>query len=223
MKGCLLSNLRFAKQFDLLATEAGAYNSDVIGIRKNCLYEYEIKTSEQDLKNDFNKRKHKVYLNEVTGRRNDWKPHFFYFAVPEYLKDFAITKTLGKPYGVIIVADPNPKWITRSGYWMESTIKKMLESKTIKDVEYGEKRDLGHKNSTLQEMTAKFLEILPLDGRVKVVKRAKQLRSTDTPICDRVYNVIAKRTVSELANIYQQTVLKETDKKFKELKESGLH
>lgn len=218
MKGCLLSNLRFAKQFDLLATEAGAYNSDVIGIRKNCLYEYEIKTSEQDLKNDFNKRKHKVYLNEVKGRRNDWKPHFFYFAVPEYLKDFAITKTLGKPYGVIIIADPNPKWITRRGVWCVDSVKRWVNEGTVKDVKYGEKFDLSHRNKIYQNITAKFKEVLPLDGRVKVVKRAKQLRSTDVPICDRVYVTIAKRTVSELANNYQQTILKETDKKYKDQK-----
>ncbi len=75
---------RTKKQHFCCATECGDFNADFITINPdNELIEVEIKISLNDLKNDFNKRKHTKYKeNNLT-----FVPTYFYYCVPEGLVD----------------------------------------------------------------------------------------------------------------------------------------
>lgn len=103
LKTLALCWLRFEKQMPLVATEAGYWNADVMGIDpKNCI-EIEVKVSKQDLNSDLtNKRnKHFMYKNP---EQTKWTPNQFYFMVPKELEADAIKLCLEKApqYGVIV-------------------------------------------------------------------------------------------------------------------------
>jgi hypothetical protein len=83
-----LACLRFQAQCYALATEAGYWNGDAVGISEKSVYEIEVKRSPGDLRADFRnkKSKHHHFLR-VCG----WSvPNFFYLLVPGDLVDLAV-------------------------------------------------------------------------------------------------------------------------------------
>lgn len=110
MKYRALLWLRLDQRCAFIATEAGGYNADAIGVNEKKMIEVEIKTSIEDLKNDFRKPKHRQYFHapeqfsiDMTSN-NRWVPTHFYFAVPPELVDDAKALIESKgyaPYGVI--------------------------------------------------------------------------------------------------------------------------
>ncbi len=120
--------LRIVQRCAFVATEAGGYNSDVIGATVNSkkLIEIEVKVSLVDLKNDFNKYKHHAYFkhgeDQTTG--DAWSPTHFYFMVPTELvepaKALLLQKTATKPqffkhYGII---DGDKNEVVKRAEWI---------------------------------------------------------------------------------------------------------
>ena len=99
VKSKLLAYWRFKRKYNYIATECGAYNSDILVANDNECVEVEVKVSKADLKNDFKKRKHKIYANG----KSKWIPQKFYFGVPEELVSVAVEMCQGTQYGVICV------------------------------------------------------------------------------------------------------------------------
>lgn len=101
--------LRIRQRCAFIATEAGGYNSDVLGVNEKRMYEIEVKTNELDIRNDFKKWKHQQYFNARDGggdytSTNRWVPNRFYFCVPNSLVGFTekmIEEKGYKPYGII--------------------------------------------------------------------------------------------------------------------------
>lgn len=114
IKACLSSYFRFRRRTSCIATEVGRFNADFIAVGKSGFLEIEIKVSKSDLNNDFKKKKHQIYQS---GKDNYWTPQQFYFAVPEELVDYALSKCADKPYGVmqILKSDNNNirSWMDR--------------------------------------------------------------------------------------------------------------
>jgi hypothetical protein len=100
IKTALLHFLRFSKQ-SYVATEVstGLGTSDVLYIpkKKKEIYEVEIKVSKQDLLREWDKKAHKHKLLTFYPNVN-----YFYFCVPEVLKEFALEQIKDKPYGLYI-------------------------------------------------------------------------------------------------------------------------
>ena len=99
IKAALLANFRFVKQYPIIATEAGAYQADVIALNPliNKYIEVEVKISKSDLLNDLKKLKHHYYkINQ-----GDFIPHQFYYCVPAELVDTALEMIKDLPYGLI--------------------------------------------------------------------------------------------------------------------------
>lgn len=106
----VLHYFRFIKRFLLISTEAGYYESDIL-VSNNTPFrnkkhnqeviEVEVKVSRTDLRNDFKKKKHKVYASNSVVLT----PNRFYFAVPKELVEYAIELCKNLPYGVIEVSD----------------------------------------------------------------------------------------------------------------------
>lgn len=101
LKAEAMAWLRFVKKMDLLCTEGGPWNSDVIGCTDTTSIEVETKISRADLLAEFRKKEHKHSYYE-TGER--WCPNFFYFLVPLELGADAVeiaTKKMPKA-GVLV-------------------------------------------------------------------------------------------------------------------------
>jgi hypothetical protein len=79
-----LAHLRYKKQCEYVVSEF--LNCDVLGIDKDTIYEYEIKTSLADLKNEKKKPKHGIY----DSKSRKFKPTYFYILIPEELHEKAI-------------------------------------------------------------------------------------------------------------------------------------
>lgn len=93
--------LRFGKQMPIVATEAGHWNADVIGINATESIEIETKVSKQDLRIDHHKVKHGYF--KLAGNK-DLIPNRFFFLVPEPLEAAAIEECLkvNPDYGVLV-------------------------------------------------------------------------------------------------------------------------
>lgn len=114
--------LRIDQRCAFIASEAGGYSADVLGINEKRMVEVEVKTNLEDVKNDFRKHKHHCYFK--TGddtidftREDRWIPNQFYFAVPGYLVESTkamIDKKGYTPYGIIDATDW--KVIKRAGW-----------------------------------------------------------------------------------------------------------
>lgn len=113
IKRDLCAYLRYKRRVLYLATEVDIYHcwgiTDVTALKKQKFYEYEIKCSKSDLKNDYKKakgRKHKSYMRNDPHR---FRPHYFSLVVPPELVDDAIgfsDKYSDKKYGVIVWLSP---------------------------------------------------------------------------------------------------------------------
>lgn len=104
MKAHVMAYLRFKRRCIYCATEMGVYHADVLGYNERKLIEVEVKTSKSDFMADFKKQKHKRRLYGYT-------PHFFYFAVPESLREVCNTflKEKYPAYGLLVVKDTSKK------------------------------------------------------------------------------------------------------------------
>lgn len=112
----VLSHFRFIRRCTYIATEVGVYNSDILAITpSNKLLEIEVKNSYEDFKNDFKKSYKKRVKNHIikykkfevyaSSKSSIWVPHYFYYAIPQELKDKVCKyiKDNNLPYGVICV------------------------------------------------------------------------------------------------------------------------
>lgn len=118
--------LRIEQRCMFIATEAGAYSADVIGINEEKMVEVEAKVTFEDFKNDFKKHKHYVYAGRYgTDYEGQWVPTHFYFAVPQRLVDqvkaYLEDEKHGaraKDYGVISLEDwkvvKRAKWLHKN-------------------------------------------------------------------------------------------------------------
>lgn len=114
--------LRVKQRCMFIATEVGAYSSDVLGINEKKMIEIEVKTTFEDFKNDFQKHKHYVYSGKYqSDYEGQWVPTHFYFVVPPELVD-QVKKYLEsdrgyrtKDYGIISLQDwkviKRAKWL----------------------------------------------------------------------------------------------------------------
>lgn len=109
MKHRALLWLRLEQRCAFIATEAGNYSADVLGVNEKKIIEVEVKVSLEDIKADFKKWKHTRYHNskgssiDLTSG-DSWVPTHFYFAVPPELVEpckAEIEKRGFAPYGVI--------------------------------------------------------------------------------------------------------------------------
>jgi hypothetical protein len=104
IKTALLHFLRYSKQ-SYVATEVwiAHWIADVLYIpkKKQEVREIEVKVSKADLLNDFIKKEHKH--KQLLTDQFTLKPiNYFYFCVPEELKEFALEQLKDKPYGLYI-------------------------------------------------------------------------------------------------------------------------
>ena len=106
--------LRYKRRAYLVATEV-KYNrcrSDILAVFNNKIHEIEVKISKADLKKDFEKtltvgykrsrqhlNKHAAYISKEPSNR--FVPHYFCFAVPEELVEYATAMCKDYPqYGI---------------------------------------------------------------------------------------------------------------------------
>ena len=117
LKEAALYFLRFERGLTHICTEFGQYSADVAGASDTRFVEIETKISLSDLRNDFKKRKHQIYLlsDMVHGHRESDFPNYFYFMVPKELTDEAIKlcEEKNKSYGVITYAAESEYWVNR--------------------------------------------------------------------------------------------------------------
>ena len=105
--------LKHTKKCSLVCTEYR--QADLAGVMDRFWIEIEIKRSKQDLKRDAFKTKHKIM--------NYWfAPNYYYFLVPEYLKDDAVKEAakINKKYGVLYLKDVDGEYsypeVAKKGY-----------------------------------------------------------------------------------------------------------
>lgn len=133
----MLYKLRFQQQAKILATEVSnngpAGIADILAIKNDKVYEYEIKRSKTDFRNDFNKssfgvQKHILYNDKEALQKinlpyknyahlKHFVPDFFYFVVPEELGEFALAylkEHKYNKYGLITVSKKRIDWLIRS-------------------------------------------------------------------------------------------------------------
>ncbi len=104
MKYRILLWLRLKQRCAFIATEAGHFGADCLGINEKKMIEVEVKTSYEDLRNDFKKHKHRLYTKKYTDGYTQWIPTHFYFAVPASLVDKTkelLEKNGADQYGII--------------------------------------------------------------------------------------------------------------------------
>jgi hypothetical protein len=87
----------------LFATEVGEYNCDIAFVKEDRLNEIEIKSSFQDFKKDFEKVKHESYSNNHNNKT--WCPNYFWFLVPQALRDKVLPFVTNSKYGLLIYRD----------------------------------------------------------------------------------------------------------------------
>jgi hypothetical protein len=85
--------LRFVKKMELVATEAGAWSADVLGMNETSSIELEVKVTKSDLRREFDQKRTKHYL--YNGSVDDKPPtrhvpNYFYFYVPFWLQEEAL-------------------------------------------------------------------------------------------------------------------------------------
>ena len=106
IKLSLLAYYRYVNKFIYVCTEAINY-ADVIALKKDKLVEIEVKVSKSDLKADFHKPKHRLYLNAETNIKTKPTriiPNEFYFCTTRQLQEDALQliKEYNNNYGLMI-------------------------------------------------------------------------------------------------------------------------
>lgn len=105
----LLHYFRFKRRYLFIATEVGVLNSDVLVSNEKTIIEFEVKTSKQDFNNEFKKRKHTLMQKKEYA-------NYFYFAIPEKLKEYVLEKCAETKYGVVVISEEK---LTRDGCFVE--------------------------------------------------------------------------------------------------------
>lgn len=212
MKAVLLCHFRYKKGLGMIASEAGYYNSDVLAVtKKHRLIEIEIKTSKTDLNADFKKRKHQIY-KQHSGKV--FVPHYFYFAIPandKKLIEYALTKIVGTPYGLVLIQEMNGWTNHRVWYeegnrfnyeqrieWLERVYEKYRITKTTES----KTRDGGYINYQVYGS-------VPFNERIRFVKKATRIHNNK--LDDKVYYTITQRMGSEIATLRRDKALKEIE------------
>lgn len=103
--------LRFGRQLELVATEAGNWNADVLGVGETFSVEVEVKVSKSDLRREFTSKttKHWLYAN-CDDHAVQSSPTYWYLYVPPHLADEA--NALAEqhfPKAGVAVYDPDSK------------------------------------------------------------------------------------------------------------------
>lgn len=210
IKTVLMTYLRFSKGCDAIASEAGYFNSDVLASKQNMLYEFEVKTSKADLTADFKKPKHKVYKtikSRTSSYVYDHVPNYFYFAVPQELAEFALSKTLNTPYGVAVVdSEDNSYSINKRTVLGDEA--RDIYIKFVKDtagevlkVETGNPSPLNSEK-IYYTIHYKYKHKKIMADRVRIIKRSKKLHNN--PIHAKCLHIIQKRMGSELVSLRQK-------------------
>lgn len=106
IKLSLMTYYKFINKFIYVCTEC-INHADVIALNKQKLVEIEVKISKSDLKADFKKPKHRLYLNaEVNIKTKPTRtiPNEFYFCTTRDLQDIALEliKQHNDNYGLMI-------------------------------------------------------------------------------------------------------------------------
>lgn len=111
--------LRYGKRMNLVATEAGAWNADVLGIDDNKCVEVEIKKSIGDLRADFRDkvRKHNTYSKLTADTKALWSPNYFWFFTYADIgpKALEVLDELGCKYAGLAVLDRETKKTYQAG------------------------------------------------------------------------------------------------------------
>ena len=82
----------------------GEFNADCLGVNEKKIIEVEIKTSREDLKNDFRKYKHSLYNKTYEEIYRQWIPTHFYYCIPEEMIEYCkncLTVNKYDNYGII--------------------------------------------------------------------------------------------------------------------------
>lgn len=118
--------LRYVRKMDLICTEGGPWNSDVIGATDNSSIEVEVKTSRADLLAEFRSKttKHAYYQ---TGLR--FCPNYFYFLVPAEIEADALEIVPAKmpKAGIVVYHHPD----ARAGRRLD-VVRKAQKLRTLK-------------------------------------------------------------------------------------------
>lgn len=99
--------LRFTKKLSWVATEVGPWSADAFGVGPMSSIEIEVKVSIADFRRDFSHKKVKHFAYQK-GTSKARVPNYFYFMVPEGIKDKALLalEELGDPrYGLLFLPD----------------------------------------------------------------------------------------------------------------------
>jgi hypothetical protein len=119
LKTIAMAHFRFIKQVNLITTECGFYNADIMFYKKHILHEIEVKTSIQDFKMDFKKQKHEDFklINKLNEKALPSVPNYFSFLVPLELQIDAL-KILENHdnYGLYVIS---PKKHTKMSLWLK--------------------------------------------------------------------------------------------------------
>lgn len=101
--------LRYGKRMNIVASEVGRWNSDVLGLSDKMSIEVEVKVSKSDLVREFSSKQTKHYYYANAGPRTETVPNYLYFAVPEVLEAVAleILKEKAPKAGLVLHTDTN--------------------------------------------------------------------------------------------------------------------
>lgn len=104
----VLSYIRFDKQCDCVSTETGGYYADILAYKGSELTEVEVKVDKNDFEADFKKIKHHYYKKGDKGDTHNIVPDKFYFAVPEEMEDYCLSRINQEcpSYGLIVIYPP---------------------------------------------------------------------------------------------------------------------
>lgn len=87
-----------------IATEVPPFHADVLVSDGKIIIECEVKLTSHDLKNDFKKRKHRVYNDPYAKWHYFYRPNKMFYAVPYSMIEYA-KEHLPDKYGIIGVND----------------------------------------------------------------------------------------------------------------------
>jgi len=169
VKAAILNFLHFKKKFDYICCEFNYGAADILAVSGYGIFEVEVKVSVADLKRENKKYKHKLYTHcAAIEKPSTGHPcRYFSFAVPEFIKDEAITfcKIYFPFAGLYVLGDNFSKF--------QPNIKTMIKSKPLKPYFYGQqnleqlKLRIGHGMgnnlaNTYYELFESKKELLPL-------------------------------------------------------------
>jgi hypothetical protein len=114
--------LRYGKKMQLVCTEAGAFNADVLGLDDTKSIEVEVKKSVADFRADFQKtRKHWIYSHlKEEGSKAVYAPNFFWYLTYAKLgpQCLAVLDELGIQYAGLAVLNMPTTATGQAGHYI---------------------------------------------------------------------------------------------------------